>query len=141
MLVVIGLFLFSAPTTSTTRIETPSLTPSLTIIGGNSLIGISGHYMEEKPLYADLIDKLCECESGRNPNVINPNDKGTPSYGILQFKTTTYGNVCMKKYGFDGDIMSESNQRECAEKILEEDFNTDIWNWTNCWLKIRNGLD
>lgn len=122
---------------------TPELS-NLVLIQENSLVSMISPVMEERPpetklsdKYSDIIDQLCLCESGNNPDIINPNDKGSPSYGILQFKEPTYRKFCVEKYGIDEDIMNPKNQKECASEMLEEDFD-NIFNWANCWNKIVN---
>jgi hypothetical protein len=46
----------------------------------------------------DLIDQLLMCESSGNQNAINPRDlDGTPSYGLFQFKPSTW-KLYVKKY-------------------------------------------
>jgi hypothetical protein len=127
----------------------PDLTSRMAIIGGNSLIGmVSPYFMkgqvlgtiidtpEVKLIYETLIGKLCYCESGNKPEIINPNDKGSPSYSILQFKAPTFHNFCVVKYGLPDEIMNPDIQRKCADLMLQEDFD-NIWNWSNCYNKIK----
>lgn len=119
-----------------TASEIPPESPRMAMVGENSLIGISSHAIEERPPYADLIARLCDCESGSDPTKIHHDDGGSDSIGILQFKVPTYYRFCMVKYGMNGDITNPENQIDCAEKMLEENFN-NVWNWTNCWKLIR----
>lgn len=67
-----------------------------------------------------LIECLALKESSNNPDIINWNDCGSPSYGLLQFKEKTYQFFCVEKYGLPDDIMNPDYQRECAEKMILE---------------------
>jgi hypothetical protein len=72
---------------------------------------------EEDP----LIYCMARNESTFNPKAINPNDSGSPSYGLLQFKKKTYIGECVYKYGFDYDgLMDVNNQIECAKKMVDD---------------------
>lgn len=56
--------------------------------------------------------KLMQCESGLKIGAINPNDlDNTPSYGLLQFKPSTYA-AAAKKYGLASttDYMNPEGQ-------------------------------
>jgi soluble lytic murein transglycosylase-like protein len=53
------------------------------------------------------------CESGGNPKAINPKDSdGTPSYGLLQFKPSTYA-LFAKAYG----LASTTNYMDASEQV------------------------
>ena len=97
-----------------------------------------------KDQYDIWIDKLVICESSGKETAVNWNDKGSPSYGLLQYKVGTFVFYA-KRYNlfpyaetneyfnfiYDGDI-----QRMLAKKMLQEDF--DNWrHWTNCWLLMN----
>jgi len=129
-----GLSLIPSKDTASTIVEIPI--HEYTIIGGNSLVGIISHIQEENLVYGAIIARITHCESTDRPEVINPNDKGSPSYGIAQFKIGTYHRFCMEKYGMDGDIMNPRNQRKCMDLMLQDDWN-NIWNWANCYKLIK----
>ena len=92
------------------------------------------------------INKLAICESRNNPNVINHNDGGSPSYGLLQFKLDTFKGYS-RKLGLYKDtedaefmnlIMGKEDQLKLARAMLEDNWNN--WsNWKNCAKKI--GID
>lgn len=137
-----------AKDTASIQSEAPVLTPKLAIIGGNSLVGmvspsfVKGQVLstmfdvpEVELVYETLIGKLCYCESGNKPEIINPNDKGSPSYSILQFKAPTFHNFCVIKYGLPDEIMNPDVQKKCADLMLQEDFD-NVLNWANCYYKI-----
>lgn len=56
------------------------------------------------------IARLMDCESGINHEAINPNDlDNTPSWGILQFKPSTFESFTVK-YGIESDLMNPEAQ-------------------------------
>lgn len=58
------------------------------------------------------------CESGGNPDAINPNDAdNTPSYGILQFKPSTF-IYFQKKYQLEGELMDPDAQEAIVEQMI-----------------------
>ncbi len=75
-------------------------------------------YTEYREENKELIDCLAKHESTSNPEAINWNDNGSPSWGLLQFKRSTYNYYCVNKYGLPDDIMNPSYQRECADRII-----------------------
>jgi len=123
--------------TASTKQADPVFMSELTIIENNSLVAMISPVIEEKLVYDALIAKLCHCESTSDPTKINQNDMGSPSYGILQFKVPTFYNFCVVKYGLANDLMNPDVQKKCADEMLKEDFD-NVWNWANCWNKIRN---
>jgi hypothetical protein len=143
------LWVLSQPLAAESPSTSPIIAPTLALIGDNSLVGIVSPCLEEgqvlgtiidspevKLEYETLIGKLCNCESGNRANIINPNDKWSPSYGILQFKKPTYQIFCIDKYGFDDDIMNPDNQKQCANKMIQENFD-NVLNWFNCYYKSK----
>ena len=67
-----------------------------------------------------LIEKLADCESTNNPEAINWNDNGSPSYGLLQFKAKTFQYYCVDKYGMIDDIMDPEIQKECCDRLIND---------------------
>jgi len=60
------------------------------------------------------------CESQGNPKAINPRDSdGTPSYGLLQFKPSTYAEFA-KLYGLASttDYMNPIEQIQIVEHMI-----------------------
>lgn len=71
---------------------------------------------------AAWIDRLVACESGGNPAAINPKDRdGTPSYGLLQFKPSTFA-VFSKAYGIGtpADYMDQVAQRAIVARMMRD---------------------
>ncbi len=63
---------------------------------------------------------LIQCESGGLADAINPNDTdGTPSYGILQFKRSTFSGFS-KKYDIDGDMMDGVAEVEIVRRMMDD---------------------
>lgn len=48
------------------------------------------HYATLYGVDASYLTRVAMCESSLNPNAYHPNDGGTPSVGILQFKHQTF---------------------------------------------------
>ena len=65
---------------------------------------------------ADLI----ACESQGNPKAINPKDRdGTPSYGLLQFKPSTF-EMFSKAYGIEGELMDPEAQKAIVVRMMDD---------------------
>lgn len=102
-------------------------------------------FLEKRAILADIVEYdsqgvknpttgilacLIQCESGGDPLKINPNDVGSPSYGLLQYKMPTWNKYCV------GDIMSGEDQIICAEKMLAQ---PNGWrHWYNCSKQCMN---
>lgn len=109
----------------------------MAIIGENSLVAISNPNLEEYGLfYENLIMELAQCESSNDPTVINKNDCGSPSYGLLQYKAQTFYSFCVVKYGLPNDIMNPDVQKKCANEMILEKWD-NIYNWANCYYKLN----
>lgn len=91
-------------------------------------------------LYTQRIDKFMEdlalCESGGNPDAINPDDGGSASKGVLQFKDTTFA-AFMKKYKAyvpAGDIWNPGTQTALARYMI---LTPKGWkHWYNCSMSV-----
>lgn len=61
---------------------------------------------------------LVWCESRGNEKAINPKDlDNTPSYGLLQFKPSTF--IAFKKqYGVEGELMDPDAQEAIVKKMI-----------------------
>lgn len=82
------------------------------IVDVNKMVGTPA---QEKWLAA-----LVQCESGGNPKAINPKDRdGTPSYGLLQFKPSTF-RAFAKAYGITGVLMNADAQRAIVRKMMND---------------------
>lgn len=101
---------------------------------------------EKEPAPFDMwLLNLSKCESGNNPEAINPHDHGSPSYGLFQYKKSTW-IMGMRKYNLapnaeDEELMNfifdRNTQTELTKLILSE---PNGWkHWFVCGKKI--GLD
>lgn len=71
---------------------------------------------EQEKWLADLE----QCESRGNPGAINPEDRdGTPSYGLLQFKPSTF-EMFAKAYGIEGELMDPDAQRNIVRRMMHD---------------------
>lgn len=62
------------------------------------------------PAQVIWLAKLMDCESQIDDTAINPNDlDNTPSWGILQFKPSTFTSFAAK-YGITGELMNAESQ-------------------------------
>lgn len=78
----------------------------------------AGDVLEEKQEV--WIRQLIQCESTGNPNAINPNDSdGTPSYGLLQFKPSTF-EMFSRKYKIKGELMDPVAQKEITRRMIND---------------------
>jgi len=98
----------------------------LITITDNSLVGISSPYLLPLKTYGSLIDDLIQCESNGNPLAVGDNGRAK---GILQFHEPTFKQYCVNKYGYSNDIWSEEIQINCANEMLEDNFN-NVLHWT-----------
>lgn len=81
--------------------------------------------------YEKIINCLIKYESSGNSEAIG--DNGT-SFGILQFKKSTFKNYCVEQFGYRDDIWNQEIQKECAAEMLDDNWN-NIFHWTtakNC---------
>ena len=84
----------------------------------------------------EWMDKLIECESGGNAHALNPEDGGSRSVGILQFKDATFLGFS-KQYGLGfshEDIYNPESQKIVAHHMLEDGLEHQ---WMNCYRAIN----
>lgn len=91
--------------------------------------------------YAKL-KKLVYCESNWKINALNPNDVGSPSYGLFQWKEDSF-KYYKNKYNLwddleDSEVLNiiyfPEYQIPLTIKVIQEEKG---WmNWKNCWEKI-----
>lgn len=109
---------------------------SLNYVQGNSIIAtktttitqrvVSLAYREPVMSYQEaerIVQCLAMCESSNNEKALNPNDHGSPSYGLLQYKKPTWEAYCI------GDIWSGQDQRRCATRMVQQG---GVRHWYNC---------
>lgn len=67
------------------------------------------------------LGQLINCESAGNPGAINPLDRdGTPSYGLLQFKPSTFHGY-RKQYGLEeAELMDPEAQKETVRHMMQD---------------------
>ena len=102
---------------------------------GDTLLPVSPHFLPNIQVLGSFTDNLKEtlhklalCESGNDETIINPNDNGSRSTGLFQFKDTTWQENCT------GDIMSRTDQTNCAAKLIQQGELSR--RWYNCASKI-----
>ncbi len=128
----------------------PLVVENLLFIQSNSLKGSNtppgyDQWLSDEVYRARLLSlmpRLAMCESSDIPDKINPHDKGSPSYGLYQYKETTWVEQ-IRKYEYlsgaeDSELMNYIFDREWQDKItlltLQEPGG---WRkWTNCWESI-----
>lgn len=70
-----------------------------------------------------VIECMVKKESGGNPEAYNPEDTdGYPAYGLLQFKTFTFKEFCVDRYGYPDDIWNPDIQYACAKKMIKDNY-------------------
>ncbi len=88
------------------------------------------------------IYKLAMCESGLNPNAVNWHDGGSPSFGLFQWKKSSFLHY-NDKYKIlpdleDGEVMNiiydPEAQIKLTKAVLSEPGGNN--NWKNCYRKI-----
>lgn len=69
----------------------------------------------------EWLEDLIHCESRGNPGAINPVDlDGTPSYGLLQFKPSTFTGY-RKQYGLpEAELMDPEAQKETVRHMMRD---------------------
>jgi hypothetical protein len=87
-------------------------------------------YQKKETDLSVILNCLIKCESGGNPLAVGK----AGERGILQFMPKTYKSYCVDKYGFSEDIWNVDNQKNCAFKMLSENFNKNIKHWTTAKL-------
>lgn len=85
-----------------------------------------------------LLDELAKCESGGNPNALNPEDGGSPSYGLFQWKIASFYHYNLR-YQVVPELVYEDTinhiynpvtQTLLTNLVLQEQ---NGWrNWYNC---------
>lgn len=74
----------------------------------------------QTPAREAWLAKLELCESGGRPGAINPKDRdNTPSYGLLQFKPSTFA-MFAKAYRIDGELMDPDAQRAIVRRMMDD---------------------
>lgn len=69
---------------------------------------------------ATWLAALIQCESNGRPEAVNPKDRdGTPSYGLLQFKPSTF-EMFSKAYGIAGDLMDPEAQTAIVIRMMDD---------------------
>ena len=90
------------------------------------------------------IDRLAECESGNNINALNPDDGGTPSYGLYQWKEDSFW-----RYNLIYRVAPDLERQEIMNIIYDREVQTKLTklvlsepngykNWLNCYKQITN---
>jgi len=68
----------------------------------------------------EWLERLILCESSGNPEAVNPVDlDGTPSYGLLQFKPSTF-EMFSKAYDIEGELMDPEAQKAIVRRMMDD---------------------
>ena len=76
------------------------------------------------------LSRLAYCESRGNPKAINPDDMGSPSFGLFQYKIGTF-KYFSDMFNFEGDIMNGEDQWELTKMVISADEGNKS-HWFNC---------
>lgn len=69
---------------------------------------------------ATWLTDLIQCESNGRPEAVNPKDRdGTPSYGLLQFKPSTF-EMFSKAYKIEGELMDPEAQKAIVIRMMDD---------------------
>ncbi len=88
--------------------------------------------------------ELAYCESGNDASITNWNDKGSPSFGLYQFKKQTW-IYNWRRFGMHNDktdeqlmglIYSRMEQTNLAKMMFWEDRDRAWRHWRNCSIQI-----
>ena len=69
------------------------------VVALTSLVTLLQAQAAELPVFDVWLNDLAQCESGGNPNALNPHDPVTRSVGLFQFKDKTFLKYA-RKYNF-----------------------------------------
>lgn len=77
-------------------------------------------YIKQTDEREEWLSKLIMCESSGRPEAINEIDlDGTPSYGLLQFKPSTF-ELFSKAYGIEGELMDPEAQKAIVRRMMDD---------------------
>jgi len=77
-------------------------------------------YVKQTDEREEWLSKLIMCESSGRPEAINEIDlDGTPSYGLLQFKPSTF-ELFSKAYGIEGELMDPEAQKAIVRRMMDD---------------------
>ena len=92
-------------------------------------------YLVEVDPMDDLLEDLAFCESTNNPNELNPDDGGSRSVGLLQFKDGTFMFFSdVYDLGYVPEDIYDPEKQKILAKLMISD---GLWyHWKNCFLKM-----
>ena len=106
-------------------IELPDKIVEISIIGGNTLMGIYPPSEVRPPILGALIDCLEFYESSGDPNAVGK----AGEIGCLQFMPSTFQMFCVDMYGLEDDIWDCGIQKLCANLMIGDKYER-ISHWT-----------
>ena len=82
----------------------------------------------------ELSEKIIQCESGNKKWAINTKETHGSSYGVAQFRLSTFQEFGEKYKLPHSDIYDASQQRAIMVRMLEDGLGSK--HWKNCFNKI-----
>src|SRR3990167_1160748 len=100
---------------------------SLLLLGGIYLLNQRNTIQLTVLNYTELSEKIIQCESGNNIWAINTKERHGSSYGVAQFRLSTFQEFG-KKYNLPhSDIYNSSQQRVIMIRMLENGLGSKHW--------------
>lgn len=113
-----------------------ALSPRIEIVNAENIPEVKIIPKEEPTHKQSLYLAMLEwCESGGNPNALNPQDGGSRSVGSFQFKDKTF-SLYSQKYALGytkEDIYDHDKQKALVHLMLKDGLEDQ---WKNCHTKI-----
>ena len=122
-------------------VATTSSSFSLPKPQNRTLASLSDEVVYSPVLLDKVLTALAKCESGGNPEKINWNDLGSPSYGKYQFKEKTW-IAQLRKYGYfpeaeDQELMNFILDGDVQDSLTRKIVNDGGWrHWFNCFQSL-----
>ncbi|HDY66246.1 MAG TPA: hypothetical protein ENH85_00490 [Candidatus Scalindua sp.] len=121
-----------------TEVPVPGNIVEISMISGNTLMGIYPPSEIRTRVLGAIIDKIIHCESGGNPKVCNKEYGCKAGMGLFQLIPSTV-KYCEKKLGKSIDPFNAEDNYECGVWLLENEGTRHwgtvdtIWGSYNCW--------
>lgn len=105
--IAISILMPTAPTAASPTMEVPHEEPKPKV----QLLNEAGERW---------LGRMIQCESTGSPIAVNPKDlDGTPSYGLLQFKPSTFA-MYAARYDIEGELMDPEAQKAIVRRMASD---------------------